>query len=112
MSKIKNEDLFDDIPCIVDYVNRKVKQKRDVVSTPFGVQSKTDDYKEANYIESDNFTPNDRIGEPKVSADKELDPNYWGEADNESHGGKIPCELFCVTEKDLDCISIDDLFLL
>ena len=30
MSKIKNEDLFDDIPCVVDYVNRKVKQKRDM----------------------------------------------------------------------------------
>ena len=29
---------------------------------------------------------------------------------NESHGGKIPCELFCVTGKDLDCIDIDDLF--
>ena len=30
LSKIKNEDLFDDIPCVVDYVNRKVKQKRDM----------------------------------------------------------------------------------
>ena len=80
-----------------------------VVSTPSGVQSKTGDYNEPDYMESDNFTPNDRIGEPKVSADKELDPNYWGEADNESQGEKIPCELFCVTEKDLDSIDIDDL---
>ena len=30
MRKIKNEDLFDDIPCVVDYINRKVKQKRDM----------------------------------------------------------------------------------
>ena len=49
---------------------------------PSGVQSKTGDYKEPDYIETD----------------------------NESHGGKIPCELFCVIGKDLDCIDIDDLF--
>jgi len=30
LRKIKNEDLFDDIPCVVDYINRKVKQKRDM----------------------------------------------------------------------------------
>lgn len=30
LSKIKNEDLFDDIPCVVAYVNRKAKQKRDM----------------------------------------------------------------------------------
>ena len=30
LNKIKCEDLFDDIPCVVDYVNRKVKQKRDM----------------------------------------------------------------------------------
>lgn len=42
-----------------------------VVSTPIGVEAKTGDYKEPDYIESD----------------------------NESHSGKIPCELFCVTGK-------------
>lgn len=30
LSKIKDEDLFDDIPCVVDYVNRKAEQKRDM----------------------------------------------------------------------------------
>ncbi len=30
LSKIKNEDLFDDVPCVVAYVNRKAKQKRDM----------------------------------------------------------------------------------
>lgn len=50
--------------------------------TPIGVQFKTDDYKEPDYIE----------------------------ADNESHGGKIPGELFRVTGKDLECIDIDDLY--
>ena len=73
------------------------------------VHSKTDDYNEPNYIESDNFTLNARIGEPKVSADKELDPNNLGEADNESHENSNH-GIFCVTGKDLECIGIDDLF--
>lgn len=30
LSKIKNEDLFDDIPCVVDYVNRKVEKRRNM----------------------------------------------------------------------------------
>lgn len=50
-----------------------------VVSTPTGVQSKTGDHKEPDYME----------------------------ADNESHGGKIPCEIFCVIEKDSDYIDVD-----
>ncbi len=29
---------------------------------------------------------------------------------NESHGGEIPCGLFCVTGIDLDCIDMDDLY--
>ncbi len=53
-----------------------------VVSTPTGVQSKTGDYKEPDYIDTD----------------------------NESHGGEIPCELFCITGKDSDYIDIDDLY--
>ena len=53
---------------------------------------------------------NVRIGEPKVSADKEQNPNYSDIADNESHGGKIRRELFCVTEKDLEFIDIDSIF--
>lgn len=32
------------------------------------------------------------------------------EADNGSHSGKIPCELFCVTGKDSDYIDIEDLY--
>ena len=30
LSKIKNEDLFDDIPCVVDYVNKKAERKRNI----------------------------------------------------------------------------------
>ena len=37
------------------------------------------------------------------------EPNYI-EADNESHGGKIPCGLFCVTGKDSELIDIDSIF--
>ena len=37
------------------------------------------------------------------------EPDYI-EADNESHGGEIPCELFCVTGNDLGYIDIEDLY--
>jgi len=37
------------------------------------------------------------------------EPDYI-EADNESHGGEIPCELFCVTGNDPDYIDIGDLY--
>lgn len=30
LGKIKNEDLFDNIPCVVDYVNRKAEKKRNM----------------------------------------------------------------------------------
>lgn len=30
IGKIKNEDLFDDIPCVVDYVNKKIEKKRNI----------------------------------------------------------------------------------
>ena len=29
---------------------------------------------------------------------------------NKSHGGKIPCELFCVTGNNSDLVDIDDLY--
>lgn len=77
--------------------------------TPTGVQFKTGDYKEPDYIESNNFTLNNRIGEPKVSADKEQIPNNSDIADNESHG-EYNHGLFCVTEKDSDLIDIDSIF--
>ena len=52
----------------------------------------------------------DEIGEPKVSAYKEQNPNYSDIADNEYHGRKSDRELFCVTGKDSDYIDIDDLY--
>ena len=58
-------------------------------------------------VTNNSETPKQDIDVYKTGDYKE--PDYI-ETDNESHGGKIPCELFCVTGKDLDCIDIDDLF--
>ena len=52
-----------------------------VVSTPIGAEAKTGDYKEPDYIEADNESH-----------------------DKSNHG------IFCVTEKDSDCIDIDDMY--
>ena len=49
--------------------------------TPIGVEVKTGDYKEPDYIEADNESH-----------------------DKSNHG------IFCVTEKDSDCIDIDDMY--
>ncbi len=74
-----------------------------------------DNWGEPNTMEND-FTieemldmpvMDDEIGEPKLSADKELEPNYSGEADNKSHD-KSNHGIFCVTGKDY--IDIDDLY--
>ena len=56
-----------------------------VVYAPFGDDTKTDNCKEPNCIASNNFTSDESH-------------------DNSNHG------IFCVTEKDLDCIDIDDLY--
>lgn len=56
--------------------------------TPIGVESKTGDCEEPDYIESNNFSIKD----------------------SESQGEKIRCELFCVTGKDSDYIDIEDLY--
>ena len=80
-----------------------------VVSTPTGVQSKTGDYKEPDYIEANNFTPNVRICEPKVSVGKEQNPNISDIANDESHGNNDH-GLFFVTEKDSEFINMDDLY--
>lgn len=90
--------------CKVEFSNNFKTPKHDIC--------KTGDYKEPGYIKPNNFTPNNRIGEPKVSADKEQNTNSSDIADNESHGANLHVELFCGTEKDLDLIDIDDLVLM
>ena len=64
---------------------------------------------EPDYIETDKFTPNIRIGEPKVSADKVQNPNNSDFAYNESHGNDNH-GIFCVTRKDSELIDIESIF--
>ena len=56
-----------------------------MVSTPAGVQSKTGDCKEPDYMETSIFTLN--------------------ESHDNSHQGS-----FCVIGKDLECFELDDLY--
>ncbi len=99
LDKIKNEDLFDDIPCVVEYVNRKAEKKRNIEKKKRNLVNAVfdDNWGEPNSMEYD-FTIEEmldmpvigeEIGEPKVSA----------EADNESHDN---CNhgIFCITGKD------------
>ncbi|RKI86956.1 hypothetical protein D7V94_22000 [Parablautia intestinalis] len=135
IGKIKNEDLFDDIPCVVAYVNRIADKKRSMekrkqnlanavsVDDNWGEPvSMKNDYSieeilnmpvmgevQPDYIETNNFSPSVRIGEPKVSADKEQNLKISDIADDESHDNSNH-GIFCVTGKDLDCIDIDDLY--
>lgn len=118
MSKIKNEDLFDDIPCVVNYVNRMTEKKR------------TMEKRKNNLV---NAVSDDNWGEPvsmehDFSIEEILDMPTEGEVQmnlalvntdcvgqneickNESHGVKLHDELFCVTGNDLDYIDIDDLY--
>lgn len=64
---------------------------------------------EPDYTEADNFTPNIRIGEPKVSADKEQSTNNSDSACTKSHG-EYNHGIFCATGNDSDYIDIDDLY--
>lgn len=49
LSKIKNEDLFDGIPCVVDYINKLVEKKRNI------------EKRKNNLV---NAVPDDNWGEP------------------------------------------------
>jgi len=124
LSKIKNEDLFDDIPCVVNYVNRMTEKKRTMEKRKNNL---------VNAISDDNW------GEPiDFSVEEILDMPTEGEVQmnlpcinnvcevqmnmanidcvgqddlckNESHG-ECNHGLFFVTEKDSDYIDIDDLY--
>ena len=59
---------------------------------------------------SDMPVTGDEVGEPKVSAGKEQNPNYSYSAYNESHGRKIGCGIFCVTGNDSYFIDTDSIF--
>lgn len=117
LGKIKNEDLFDDIPCVVDYVNRIAEKKRNMEKCNLVNDIFDDNWGEPVSMENDFSIEEmldmpimgDEIGEPKVSVDNEQNPNYSDLADNESHD-KSDHGIFCVTRKDSDYIDIDELF--
>lgn len=116
LGKIKNEDLFDNIPCVVDYINRLnrkknnlEKRKRNLINT-----ISNDNWGEPNSMEQ-NFSIDEILDMPTEGEDQMnlTNSDCVGQSDlciNDTHGRKIDRELFCVTGKDLDCIDIDDLF--
>lgn len=117
LGKIKNEDLFDDIPCVVDYVNRIAEKKRNMEKCNLVNDIFDDNWGEPVSMEHD-FSieemldmpvTGDEIGEPKVSADNEQNPNYSDIADNESHNNSSH-GIFCVTGKGSGYIDIDEMF--
>ncbi len=105
IDQIKNEDLFDDIPCVIDYVNRKAERKRNIEKKKRNLVTAVsdDNWGEPNSMEHD-FSIEEMFDMPVMD-----EPKVSDEADNESHDN-CNHELFCITGKDLDCIDIDDLF--
>lgn len=67
---------------------------------------KTGDYKQPDYIETNNFTSNFRIGEPKFLAMKQQKPNYLDFA----HIFVARITMGYFTGNDLDSIDIDNIF--
>lgn len=54
LSKIKNEDLFDNIPCVVDYVNKQLKKKRSIDKRKNNlVNAVSDNWGEPNSMETE-----------------------------------------------------------
>lgn len=111
IGKIKNEDLFDNIPCVVDYVNKQFENKRKI------------EERRHNLV---NAASDDNWGEPiDFSIEEMLDMPVMGEVHlnltnidcvgqndlckNEYHD-KNDYGIFCVTGKDSDFIDISDLY--
>lgn len=119
LGKIKNEDMFDNIPCVVDYVNKMAEKKRNMENPKCNLVNAVfdDNWGEPVSMEHDFSVEEmldmpvmgDEIGEPKVSADKEQNPNYSDIADSESHD-KSNLGILCVTGKDSGLIDIDELY--
>lgn len=88
IGKIKNEDLFDNIPCVVDYVNKQFEKKRKV------------EERKHNFV---NAVSNDNWGEPvsmenDFSIEEMLDMPTEGEVQSEPTLGK--CRLQGSNEPD------------
>lgn len=134
LSKIKNEDLFDDIPCVVDYINRMVKKKYN-----FANAVSDDNWGEPNSMENDfseeemldiptegevqmNLTNIDSVGQDEIckvvsrknsdTPKQDIEVYKTGDyketdyikTDNESYD-RNDHGLLCVIEKDSDYID-------
>jgi len=126
--KIKNEDLFDDIPCVVDYINRKAEQKRNMEKRKNNLVNAISDDNWGEPVSMENDFSIEEIldmpteGEvqmnlPLENADCKVQMNLTnidceGQNDlhkNESHGAELHSELFCVTGNDSGLIDIEAL---
>lgn len=104
--KIKNEDLFNDMPCVVDYINKKAEKKRNMEKRKYNLVNtiSADNWREADSMEND-FSIEEMLDMPTVGEENKEQKN----TDNESHG-EYNQGIFCVTGNDLDYIDIDDLY--
>ncbi len=117
LGKIKNEDLFDNIPCVVDYINRLnrkknnlEKRKRNLINT-----ISDDNWGEPNSMEQD-FSIEEILDMPTMGG-CQTEPSMTN-ADcveqnelckNDTHG-EDNHELFVVSERNLDIIDLDKLY--
>ncbi len=118
LGKIKNEDLFDDIPCVVAYVNRKAEQKRDMEKRKNNLVNAISDDNWGEPVSMENDFSIEEILDMPTEGEVQMNlplvnTDCVGHNDlckNESHCAELHSELFCVTENDLDYIDIEDLY--
>lgn len=115
IGKIKNEDLFDDIPCVVDYVNKLVEKKRNIEKKKHNLVNAVSDDNWGESVSMEHDFSIEEILDMPVEGDVQMNPTnmdcvgYNDICKNDTHD-KINHGIFCVTGKDLDYIDIDDLY--
>lgn len=107
LGRIKNEDLFDNIPCVVDYVNKKLEEKRNAEKRKHNLVDaiSDDNWGEPVPMERD-FSLEEILDMPVVGEETNKQNNIL---DNESHGENNR-EHFYVDENDSGYIDIGDLY--
>lgn len=117
LGKIKNEDLFDKIPCVVDYVNRKVEKKRNMEKRKRNlIKAISDDnWGEPTSMERD-FSIEEILDMPtkgevqmnlslaNTACVEQDEPCKNGTHGEDNHG------IFCVTGNAPRLVDIDDLY--
>lgn len=107
IGRIKNEDLFDDIPCVVDYVNKIAEKKRNIEKRKRNLINAVSDDNWGEPVSMEHDFSIEEILDMPVMGDEIGEQNNvsdYESHDNNSHG------IFCVTGKDSDYIDIDDLY--